>query len=232
MHYNKIFALLLLTSLCLLSCSHNQVADRIYINAKIWTGDSLNDRATSLAIKDSLIINVGNDYSKFQGSQTQVIDMEGKMIVPGFIDNHTHFLAGGYQLASVNLRNVKSKSEFITMLKTFVSLHNDNRWVLGGDWDHEAWGGYLPTREWIDSISGNHPIFVNRYDGHMSLANSLALKLAGITKDTPIRRVEKLLRIRLQVNLLVYLKMMRLTWFLPSFPPLQKRSWMNAWNAR
>ena len=168
-----------------ISCTQHQTADRIYINAKIWTGDSANDRATVIAIKDSAIIYVGNDYRDYKGSSTQIIDMDGKMIVPGFIDNHTHFLGGGYQLASVNLRNAKSQPDFISTLKTFATAHNDGRWIQGGDWDHEAWGGNLPTKNWIDSVTGNHPVFINRYDGHMALANSIALKLAGVDKNTP-----------------------------------------------
>ncbi|MBS1935180.1 MAG: amidohydrolase family protein, partial [Bacteroidetes bacterium] len=164
-----------------ISCSQQQTsADKIYINAKIWTGDSANDRATAIAIKDSAIMYVGNDYNAYKGSNTQIIDVDGKMIVPGFIDNHTHFLGGGYQLASVNLRNVKSQKDFIQVMKDYLSALKDDRWIMGGDWDHEAWGGNLPTRQWIDSITGNHPVFIERYDGHMSLANSLALKLAGV----------------------------------------------------
>ena len=168
-----------------ISCSQRQTANRIYINAKIWTGDSNNDRATAIAIKDSVIVYVGNDYNDYKSSSTQVIDVDGKMIVSGFIDNHTHFLGGGYQLASVDLRNAKSLAEFISILKKFATVHNDNRWIQGGDWDHEAWGGALPTRNWIDSVTGNHPVSLERYDGHMVLANSIALKLAGINKNTP-----------------------------------------------
>jgi len=167
-----------------ISCSQQKSADRIYINAKIWTGDSANDRATAIAIKDSVIIYVGNDYKAYRGTDTKIIDIDGKMIVPGFTDNHTHFLGGGYQLASVNLRNAKTQQDFISTLKEYATAHNDDRWIMGGDWDHEAWGGNLPTRQWIDSVSGNHPVFVQRYDGHMSLANSIALKLAGINKNT------------------------------------------------
>ena len=166
------------------SCTQHQTADRIYVNAKIWTGDSANDRATSIAVKDSAIIYVGNDYNAYKGSSTQIIDVDGKMIVPGFIDNHTHFLSGGYQLASVNLRNAQSQQGFISTLKAYSIAHNDDRWIQGGDWDHEAWGGNLPTKSWIDSVTGNHPVFINRYDGHMALANSIALKLAGINKNT------------------------------------------------
>ena len=169
----------------ILSCSTIEKADRIYFIGKIWTGDSALPRATAMAIKDSAILYVGEDYTPYKGSHTEMIDLGGKMVVPGFIDNHTHFLAGGYQLASVNLRNVKSQAAFIDTLKTYISSLNDNRWVMGGDWDHEAWGGGLPGRQWIDSISGDHPVFINRYDGHMALANSKALALAGISRHTP-----------------------------------------------
>ncbi len=174
-----------IASAFLFSCSQKQSADKIYVNAKIWTGDSVNDRATAIAIKDNLIIYVGNDYTEFKGSGTAVIDVNGKMMVPGFIDNHTHFLGGGYQLSSVNLRNAKTQQDFISTLKEYAITHNDDRWIQGGDWDHEAWGGNLPTRNWIDSITGKHPVFIERYDGHMSLANSIALKLAGVDKNTP-----------------------------------------------
>jgi predicted amidohydrolase YtcJ len=168
-----------------ISCSHQQVADKIYINANIWTGDPVNETASAIAIKDTAIIYVGNDYDAYKGNNTQIIDVNGKMIVPGFIDNHTHFLSGGYQLASVNLRNAKTEKDFISTLKEYATTHNDDRWIQGGDWDHEAWGGELPTKKWIDSVTGNHPVFINRYDGHMALANSIALKLAHVDKNTP-----------------------------------------------
>jgi len=172
------------------SCNQNtdtnkSTADRIYINAIIWTGDSVNSKATAIAIKDSLIVYVGDDYRSYKGSNTEIIDVVGKMIVPGFIDNHTHFLSGGYQLASVDLRNAKTESEFIATLKKYASGLKEKKWIQGGDWDHETWGGTLPTKEWIDSVTGNNPLFVSRYDGHMALANSVTLQLAGINKSSP-----------------------------------------------
>jgi len=180
LHLIAVSIWLLITS----SCS-NRPADRIYINAKIWTGDSLNSEASAIVVKDSLIIFVGTDYERFEGPKTKIIDMEDKMIVPGFIDNHTHFLSGGYQLANVDLRNAKSQQEFISTLASYASANKGDRWILGGDWDHESFGGILPRKEWIDSVTGNHPVFVNRYDGHMGLANSIALRLANIKKSTP-----------------------------------------------
>ncbi len=168
-----------------ISCKQHPVADKIYLNAKIWTGDTTNPEAEAIAIKDSVILYVGNDYQSYVGSQTVLRDLKGKMMVPGFIDNHTHFLDGGYALGTINLRNVKSVQEFIRIFRLFADSAKGNSWIKAGNWDHEAWGGQLPRKEWIDSISGLHPVFINRYDGHMGLANSTALKLAGITKNTP-----------------------------------------------
>jgi predicted amidohydrolase YtcJ len=168
-----------------ISCNQHPVADRIYLNAKIWTGDSANPEAKAIAIRDSLIIYVGNDYHSYVGNGTTLTDLGGKMIVPGFIDNHVHFLDGGYYLANINLRDVKSKEDFIKVFTLYTDSVRGSSWIKGGNWDHEAWGGQLPRKEWIDSISGQHPVFVSRYDGHMGLANSIALKLAGITKNTP-----------------------------------------------
>ena len=168
-----------------ISCNNHPVADRIYLNAKIWTGDSANPEAKAIVIKDSLILYVGNDYQSYAGGQTILTDLKGKMIVPGFIDNHVHFLDGGYYLANINLRNAKSKEDFIKVFRLYTDSAKGTEWIKSGNWDHEAWGGQLPQKEWIDSVSGQHPVFVSRYDGHMGLANSLALKLAGITRNTP-----------------------------------------------
>ena len=166
------------------SCHQHPVADRIYFNAKIWTGDSTNPAASAIAIKDSLILYVGNDYQEYAGGQTTLVDLHGEMLVPGFIDNHVHFLDGGYYLANIDLREAKSKAGFIASFRHYTDSAKGNSWIRGGNWDHEAWGGELPRAAWIDSISGDHPVFISRYDGHMGLANGIALKMAGITKNT------------------------------------------------
>ncbi len=164
--------------------SQTASADKIYFNGNIWTGDAANPHANAIAIKGNEIIYAGNNYKSFKAPATVVVDLKGKMLVPGFIDNHTHFLNGGYNLGGVQLRYAKTPAAFILALKEFCQRHTDDRWIQGGDWDHENWGGELPRKEWVDSITGNHPLFVNRYDGHMAFANSKALQLAGITKET------------------------------------------------
>lgn len=180
------FSILIVVVTFLFSCKNknNSSADRIYINAKIWTGLSDTAMAEAIAIKDETIIFVGSDYASFKGNNTELIDLQGKLLVPGFTDNHTHFISGGYNLGSVNLRNAKTKNEFIQLLKEYAAKLPGDRWITGGNWDHENWGGDLPTKEMIDSISNNHPVFISRLDGHMALANSIALQKAGIDKNT------------------------------------------------
>ncbi|HJS54347.1 MAG TPA: amidohydrolase [Chitinophagaceae bacterium] len=184
----KKILLIIFTSYILFCCKEKQdlSADKIYFNAKIWTGDTTNAWTDAIAIKGNEIVYVGKDYQSYKGNNTEMIDVNGKLILPGFIDNHTHFLSGGYSLSGVDLRKAKSKQEFISILEEFCQKHNDDRWVLGGNWDHEAWGGELPSRSWIDSVTGDHPLFVNRSDGHMALANSVAMKIAGVTSETNV----------------------------------------------
>jgi predicted amidohydrolase YtcJ len=180
----KLTLLAISSALLFAACSQHDEADKIYTNAYIWTGDSTKPHATVLAIRGDSILYVGDKEALFRGNNTVVVDLQGKMIVPGFIDNHTHFLSGGYDLASVVLREAKTKKAFVETLQSFCVSHPDGRWVQGGDWDHETWGGDLPRKEWIDSISSGNPVFVSRYDGHMALANSKALRLAGIDRHT------------------------------------------------
>ena len=117
---NYLHKLIIGVSLFFISCTHHPVADRIYLNAKIWTGDSANPEAKAIAIKDSTIMYVGNDYQSWVGSKTELRDLQGKMLVPGFIDNHTHFLEGGFSLANLNMRDVKSKESFISTFRRFA----------------------------------------------------------------------------------------------------------------
>jgi predicted amidohydrolase YtcJ len=172
---------LLFIFLLFVSCGKEKV-DRIYVNAKIWTGDTLNPSATVIAVKGEKIVYVGDDATKFTANET--IDVQGKQLLPGFTDNHTHFLSAGYALSSVKLKDAMTKEEFIKRIAEFCKSKPDDTWVMEGSWDHENWGGELPSKAWIDSVCGNHPVFLSRYDGHMAFANSKALKLAGIDKNT------------------------------------------------
>jgi predicted amidohydrolase YtcJ len=106
-------------------------------------------------------------------------------VVPGFIDSHIHFLAGGLGLSSVQLRDASSPPEFARRIREFATTVRNGTWIRNGDWDHELWGGQLPQRDWIDGDTPDHPVWVRRLDGHMALANGAALRAAGITRETP-----------------------------------------------
>ncbi len=156
------------------------------VNAKVWTGDSRRPWADAIAVSGDRIAAVGSgaEVRKLAGSGARVIDAGGQMLVPGFIDAHVHFVDGGFRLASVQLRDAKTPAEFIARIKAFAATVPAGTWITGGDWDHENWGGELPRRDWIDSVTPDNPVWINRLDGHMSLANSAALRAAGVTRET------------------------------------------------
>jgi predicted amidohydrolase YtcJ len=165
-------------------------ADLVVINANVWTGNDAQPRAEALAVSGDTILAVGinSDILKYKGADTKVLDLKGKFVTPGFIDSHLHFLGGGFNLSSVQLRDASTREEFVKRIAEYAKTLNPGEWILGGDWDHTLWGGELPDKSWIDPVTPNNPVFINRLDGHMSLANSLALKLAGV--DDKVKEVE------------------------------------------
>ena len=164
-----------------------QPADLVLTGGTVWTGVEGRATAQAVAVRGGRIVDVGtnDDVQRFIGPRTRRLDLGGRLVVPGFIDDHTHFLGGGFQLGSVDLRDASSPAEFTRRIAAFARSSPEGRWITGGDWDHERFrGAVLPRREWIDSVTRGNPVFVNRLDGHMALANSVTLKLAGITKAT------------------------------------------------
>jgi predicted amidohydrolase YtcJ len=154
------------------------------VNARIWTGDAAQPWAQALVIDGETLALVGSDEDARKANAAQVVDAGGRLIVPGFTDAHVHFLSGGFALASVQLRDARTRDEFVARIKAFAATVPAGTWITGGDWDHSLWGGELPTHEWIDAVTPDHPVWINRLDGHMSLANGAALKLAGVTRAT------------------------------------------------
>lgn len=165
---------------------HPQDFKKAYINGLIYTVNEKQPYAEAVLTEGNKIVFAGTkaEAEKYIDESTKVIDLKGRLMLPGFNDNHVHFINGGQQLLGVNLRVAKSTSEFKSILKDYVAK-NQGRWITGGDWDHEAWEiKDLPRKEWIDDFSQNTPILISRFDGHMALANSAALKLAGVDKNT------------------------------------------------
>jgi len=176
-----------LIAMLLYSCQNeSSTADLIVINANIWTADINNPKASALAVKKERIVEVGSDelVLKLKGKNTEVIDAEGKFITPGFIDTHVHLMTGGNSLLNVDLRDAGTKAEFIKRIADFASNLDSGQWILEGNWDHTLWGGELPRKDWIDEYTKNNPVVIYRLDGHMVLANALALRIAGIDENT------------------------------------------------
>ena len=161
------------------------LAALIITNAKIWTGERVQPYAESVAIEGNRIVAVGSKNDIHQKPGDRVIDAGGRFVVPGFIDNHTHFIDGGFQVSRVNLRDAATPEEFARRIAEHAKKLGPGKWILGGEWDHTIWNPVtLPTRQMIDAVTPDNPVFVSRLDGHMALANSAALKLAGVTRDT------------------------------------------------
>ena len=162
-------------------------ADLIIVNANVRTMTAPQPAADAIAILGRRIIAVGSndEIKKLSGTNSRTIDAQGQLVLPGFNDAHVHFMSGGFQLSSVDLRDAKSPEEFAQRICDFAATLPPGRWVTGGDWDHESWPeANLPTKELIDRYTPNTPVFVNRLDIHMALANSVALQLAGVTRAT------------------------------------------------
>src|SRR5262245_38650453 len=162
-------------------------ADLVLVNGKIWTVDDKRSEVEAVAVLGNRIAAVGSteEIRKWIGANTKVIDLQGRRVTPGFNDSHVHFLDGGMGLASVQLRYARTPEGFRHRLRDFAAKLSKGRWILNGNWDHENWTPTaLPTRRLIDTVTPDNPVLINRLDGHMCLANSLALKLAGVTRET------------------------------------------------
>jgi predicted amidohydrolase YtcJ len=196
MKASKVFASALLACLLALNTpdmtdAQGLQADLVITNANVRTMDERRPRAEAVAVVGNRIAAVGSndEIKRYAGSRTRTIDARGALVLPGFNDSHVHFLSGGFQLSSVDLRDASTPQEFAERIRRFAERQPKGRWITGGDWDHERWASVdgrapLPTRELIDSFTPDTPVFVNRLDGHMALANTVALRLAGVTRET------------------------------------------------
>jgi predicted amidohydrolase YtcJ len=163
-------------------------ADLVLLSGKIWTVNRAQPEAQALAVARDRIVALGtnDEVRRLVGPGTRVIDLQGKRVVPGFYDSHVHLLGSGLRLAEVALKDAKDEAEFGKRLQEFDRKLPRDRWLLGGEWDHDrTFGGKLPTAELIDRYVRDRPVFLRRYDGHMGIVNSHVLKLANITAETP-----------------------------------------------
>lgn len=165
-------------------------ADLILVNSRIWTGAAKPSapEPTALAVIGDSIVEIGRDMDirQRQGADTLVLDGNGRRVIPGITDSHTHMISGGFQLVRLNLRDVRGRDEFVKAVETAAQGKKKSDWVLGGRWSVESWKSpETPRARWVDPATGDTPVFLSRMDGHEALVNSAALKLAGIDKAGP-----------------------------------------------
>lgn len=171
--------------------------DAVYLHGNIYTGAvqtfsppyvEIKPRAQALAVRDGRVVAVGSDaeISKLKGKRTQVVDLGGRFVMPGFNDAHTHLASAGFGKMNVDLTGTRSLQEMQARIAERVKTAQPGEWILGRGWDHTLWSAQkLPTRQDLDAVTGDHPAFFGRVDGHIAVANSAALRAAGITRDTP-----------------------------------------------
>lgn len=158
-------------------------ADRIFINGRIWTGDPARPLAEALAVREQTILAVGTtaDIQRLKEKKTDVVDLKGRFVTPGFGDAHLHFVSGSLSLGMVNLDDVWSVEEIQKRISTFAKANSDAEWIEGRGWSYGAFPGGMPHRKYLDAIVSDRPVWMSAYDGHTGWANSLALTKAGIT---------------------------------------------------
>jgi predicted amidohydrolase YtcJ len=168
-------------------CALAKEATLILVNAKVWTENPAQPTAAAVAIDGNRILAVGDNdgIRKLAGPGTRIIDLGGRLLLPGFNDAHVHFLGGGASLIGVQLATANSQAELRDRVAAFAKTLPPGAWIRDGIWDHQRWNPpTLPSHQLIDSACGDHPALLWRLDGHMALVNALALKLAGIDKNT------------------------------------------------
>ncbi len=177
--------------------STERAASLVILNARVWTGEDRTTEAgksvgmvepTALAVVGDKIADVGSDASvrTWIGSGTKVIDAQGRRVIPGITDSHAHIISGGKQLARLKLRDVRDRQAFVQAVAAEAKAKKKGQWVLGGRWSVESWSDPAsPTKDWLDPVTGNVPVFLSRMDGHSALVNSAALRLAGIDASGP-----------------------------------------------
>ena len=171
--------------------------DAIYLHGNIYTGAvqtssppyvEVKPRAQAMAVSEGRVLAVGADaeISKLKGKRTQVVDLGGRFVMPGFNDAHTHLASAGFGRMNVDLTGTRSLEEMQARIAKRVKTPQPGEWIGGRGWDHTLWSVQkLPTRQDLDAVTGDHPAFFERVDGHIAVANSAALRAAGITRNTP-----------------------------------------------
>ncbi|MFD4761901.1 amidohydrolase [Streptomyces sp. NPDC058439] len=159
--------------------------DLIFTRGPIHTGDPARTRASSLAVTGERITAVGHDeVRELIGPDTEVIDLQGKLLLPGFQDSHIHAVFGGMELAECDLTGTVGVEDYLTRIRSYADAHPDRSWITGGGWSMESFDGGLPTRQLLDSVIPDRPVLLTNRDHHGAWANTRALELAGLTRES------------------------------------------------
>lgn len=185
------FSTIVVASAALAACTASlarasEPATLIIVGGPVWTGNPDQPAAEAVAVRGNQIVALG-DRAKVEAladDATRVIDARGGLVIPGCIDSHVHVFTGGANLSGVQLRDADSRELFIQRIADHAAKLAPGEWITGGDWDHTLWGGELPDRAWIDAAAGDHPVWIKRLDGHMGLASTRTLEMAGVTDQT------------------------------------------------
>ena len=179
-----VFTLLVLPNAAFAQTSKQRVALLLY-GGKVFTADENHSIAEAVAVDGERIVAVGTTQdlrAKYQAAQE--IDLQGKLVTPGFNDAHVHFLRGALALLTVNLTDAKTLDEAKARVAAKVKEVKPGEWIIGRGWDHTLWGGKFPTRQDLDAVAPANPVYLVRVDGHVAWVNSRALELAKIDKNT------------------------------------------------
>jgi hypothetical protein len=173
----------------------SQAVSLLLVNGKVFTADAAGKMAEAVAVDGERIVAVGTTREiQMRYTSTNVIDLKGRLLTPGFNDAHIHFLNGGLSLMRVDLNGARTLEEAKARVAARVRETPAGAWIGGRGWDHTLWGGQWPTRQDLDAVAPNHPVILQRVDGHVTWANTLALQKAGITRETKAPEGGEILR--------------------------------------
>ncbi len=187
----RLLAIAIIISLCAslqAASPPSNAADTIILNARIYTVNPQQPSAEALAISGEKILAVGtkNEIEKYRGASTRIIDAQGHLVLPGFVDCHIHFMDGSMGLTRVDLNDAKTVAEIQKRVKEYAESHLQEPWITGMGWTYPTFGpSALPDKKILDDVVPTRPVYLVAFDGHSSWANSKALQMAGITRETP-----------------------------------------------
>lgn len=176
----------------LVSCNSagdvSQAPELVVLNADVRTVDSTQSRAEAFAVADGKFVAVGSseEMRALADESTEIVDAAGVTVTPGLIDSHTHLVLGSGLAVGVDLTDIEDKEEWLRIVRAKAESIPEGNWILGGAWNHNLSDGVLPTKEMLDAVAPNHPVWLRDIDGHSGWANSLAMELAGVTADMPV----------------------------------------------